>query len=143
MEKNGYVNEIFRYAKDRDVLNNIIYEKSIKHNSVKSLYERCDVFLLPTRYEIFGMVLLEAMYFGIPVITSLNGGSSVLIENDKNGYICEVDNIDKWKNSIRDILENNGNKLSKNANLTIKDNFTWENLAYKFIKEYEGKNNGK
>ncbi|MBS5858112.1 MAG: glycosyltransferase [Clostridia bacterium] len=143
MAKSGYVNEIFNYAKDKNVINNIVYEKSINHNSVKALYRKCDVFLLPTRYEIFGMVLLEAMYFGIPTITTLNGGSSVLIKDGQNGYICGLDNIEEWKKSIKCILENKENYLSINATKTIEDNFVWGKLVYKFTKEYEEKNNEK
>ena len=50
------------------------------------------------------MVLLEAMYFGIPTITTLNGGSSVLIENGKN---------------VTDALKEYLNKIPTNSNLVL------------------------
>lgn len=139
MAKSGYVNEIFNYAKDKNVINNIVYEKSINHNSVKALYRKCDVFLLPTRYEIFGMVLLEAMYFGIPTITTLNGGSSVLIKDGQNGYICEEDDTKKWVESINKVIDNKQIRkdIKEKSMKFIKENYTWNCLVEKFIKEYK------
>lgn len=64
------------------------------------IYQNTDVFLLPTIYEIFGMVLLEAMYFGKPVITTQNGGSDMLIQNGKTGIIEPEFNAEKWAKDI-------------------------------------------
>lgn len=59
-----------------------------------TVYQSCDAFSLPTRYEIFGMVLLEAMYYGLPTFTTYNGGSSTLM-NQENGII--INSIDMIK----------------------------------------------
>ena len=60
--------------------------------------------LLPTEYEIFGMVLLEAMYYKTVVLTTQNGGSSTLIQNGLNGYIMQIENGWEWANTILSIL---------------------------------------
>lgn len=138
-----YIKKMVKYARNKSVLDSIIYEKSINHNVVQALYEKCDIFLLPTQYEIFGMVLLEAMYFGIPTITTLNGGSSVLIENGKNGYVCDLQDRKIWKSTIINILNNNNNSLSLIAKSTIQNNYVWEKLVYQFTKEYKGECNEK
>lgn len=56
---------------------------------LSGVYNLADFFLLPTEYEIFGMVLLEAMYYKTVVLTTDNGGSSTLIDNGRNGYILK------------------------------------------------------
>lgn len=68
--------------------NDVIYREKLEQKYMPAIYQASDAFLLPTRYEIFGMVLLEAMYYGLPVFTTYNGGSSTLINNE-NGIIIE------------------------------------------------------
>lgn len=121
----------------------IIIIKQINQDSIKEIYKLMDIFLLATSYEIFGMVLLEAMYYGIPVITTYNGGSSAMIKNGYNGYICDKLDIELWANIILNIMKDESKRkiISENAIKTIKDNFLWDKLSNEFIKEYgDGKN---
>ena len=65
-----------------------------------SLYEQSDLFLLASEYEIYGMVLLESMYFGLPVISTYTAGSETLIESGKDSVIINEFDVDKWQNAI-------------------------------------------
>jgi len=56
-------------------------------DTVEQYYAGADVLLLPTPYDAFGMVVLEAMAAGLPVIVSQNAGASELIVDGQNGYI--------------------------------------------------------
>ena len=56
-------------------------------DAVEQYYAGADVLLLPTPYDAFGMVVLEAMAAGLPVIVSHNAGASELIVDGQNGYI--------------------------------------------------------
>ena len=49
------------------------------------------------------MVLLEAMYYGLPVFTTYNGGSSTLINNE-NGIIIENTDCNEWSEKIVKVL---------------------------------------
>jgi len=51
------------------------------------VYAAADVFLLPTLYDPFANVTLEALAAGLPVITSAQNGASEIMENEKNGFI--------------------------------------------------------
>lgn len=134
----NYKHKCFEYAKENNILNRIIYIESLEQKYMPQLYKCCDIFIFPTKHEIFGMVLLEAMYFGIPTITTLNGGSSTIIENEKNGFICNLNNINKWIDIISIILKDDEyrKKISENAEKTIKNKFTWEKLSDKFLEIY-------
>ena len=136
----AYVDKCFDYANTLHVSSNIIYFETMKQEELPGLYKCCDLFLLPTQYEIFGMVLLEAMYFGLPAITTLNGGSSMLIKNGETGMICSLDDIDEWVNSILKILDNKSLKeeISKKCIKQIIEKFTWDKLADKFSEIYFG-----
>ena len=59
------------------------------------VYAASDVFLLPTLYDPFANVTLEALAAGLPVITSAQNGASEIMENDKTGYILPRADDDK------------------------------------------------
>lgn len=48
-----------------------------------------DLFILPSRYESFGLVIIESMTLGVPVLATENHATSKIIQNGKNGYITE------------------------------------------------------
>lgn len=56
----------------------------------KPFYGAADAFVLPTRYDPFPNAALEAFASGLPVITSTKSGAAELIDNGKNGYVCDA-----------------------------------------------------
>ena len=103
------------------------------------IYKSSKLFIFTSNYEIFGMVLLEAMYFSVPVISSWNGGSSVLIDDGVNGFILDTFDVEKWVCKIRYLKENpeQYNLLRKNAYKKISEKFLWDRLAVHFIEGYK------
>lgn len=103
------------------------------------VYRQCDIFLLPTIYDIYGMVLLEAMYFGIPTLTTVNGGSNMMIKNGENGYVFKNFNLQDWAETIKQLSSNKeyAFQVGKKAHETIVNEFTWDALADKFIGKYK------
>ena len=63
---------------------------------VENVLPYADLFLLPTGNpgESFGLAALESMACGVPVITTLKGGTPEVIENGVNGFLCEVGKVD-------------------------------------------------
>lgn len=135
-----YCKNCFDYAKKCGVFDSIYHIKKAEQKYLQYAYKNADIFLLPTRYEIFGMVLLEAMYFGTPSITTKNGGSQMLIENGIDGYIIDVFNKSLWCDKIIEASQNSA-KISQNAHKKITEKFTWDVLSDKFISTYEKKIN--
>ena len=117
----------------------IIYLEKAIQTELAKYYRESSFFMLASHYEIFGMVLLEAMYFGVPVISSVNGGACTLIQNGNNGFVMENFDSDEWVKCINSILYNNelASSMRCNAQKTIIDNFTWDMLADKFIGVYQ------
>lgn len=119
----------------------IYYIPRLEQKYLKEVYKQSDIFLFPSIYDIYGMVLLESMYFGIPTITSLNGGSSMMVKNNENGII--IDNFDTgaWAETTEKLLLDKAKRkqIGEVAHKTIVDNFTWDALADKFIEIYKSK----
>lgn len=134
-----YVDNIFQYAEKLGIKKVIIWQKVMEQKYLSYLYQQADFFLLPTEYEIFGMVLLEAMFYETVVLTTFNGGSSTLIEHEKNGFIFSKKDGDQWAECIIKIARNKSwmNSIQKNASKTISDNFTWDAIVEQFLKQYK------
>lgn len=135
--KPDYVTSCFEKIDKLDIKNKIIYKESLEQKYVQGVYKLADAFLLPTRYEIFGMVLLEAMYYGLPVFTTYNGGSSTLM-NEQNGVIIPTLNEDVWSNKIVSLLNDKETckRIGTAAHFKIANEFTWDALADKFLDVY-------
>lgn len=118
---------------------NIIYREKASQIELVEYYNTASFFLLASNYDIFGMVLLEAMYFGTPVISSVNGGSCTLIKNGYNGFVMDRFNSNAWAECILNAMRNETllEDMKQNARKTIEERFTWNALADTFIKAYE------
>jgi glycosyltransferase involved in cell wall biosynthesis len=64
----------------------------IKRAQVAKLLRHCTAFVLPSRFETFGIAILEAMACKKPVVATTVGGIPEIIENGKNGILVEPDN---------------------------------------------------
>lgn len=73
----------------------------IPHDKLTSYYSACDVVIMPSRWEAFGLVAIEAMKYGKAVIVSNRGALPELIEDGKNGFVF---NFEKTEQLI-EILE--------------------------------------
>lgn len=139
--KESYVNDCFALARQLGIEDNIEYTESLSQEQLPQLYSMCELFLLPTKFEIFGMVLLEAMAFGCPVITSLNGGSSTLIVSDVYGIIISDFDERKWTDAICSCLSDDKklHDIAENSRARIKECFTWDTVAATILDEMTGK----
>lgn len=139
-----YLKQALTYMENLGIRDRIVWQEKMEQKYLSEVYREADFFLLPTEYEIFGMVLLEAMYYGNIVLTTCNGGSSTLISSGINGFILNNKDAEEWANCI---IQTYGNKtqmkqIQKNATSEISEHFTWDALANKFIKQYEKKLRG-
>ena len=65
---------------------------------VLSLMQKANCFVLPSHYETFGVVLIEAMACGLPVLSTKSGGPESIITSNEYGFLCE-------ENELADMLE--------------------------------------
>lgn len=133
-----YMKKTFRYAEGLGIRDRIIWQKKMEQRYLSKVYERADFFLLPTKYEIFGMVLLEAMFYKSVVLTTANGGSSMLINDGYNGFILDESDAKVWAQTIK-VINSDPNvkkEIGERAHQMIEQRYTWDSLADKFITAY-------
>ncbi len=97
---------------------------------LKEYYQAADIFIFPTREDIWGLVVNEAMSYGLPVITTEACiAGTELIRNGSNGYLVETENIEAYIHAINLLGSSRlREKIGKNALETIKD-YTIENMV--------------
>lgn len=110
----------------------------LEQNQLPSLYEQSDLFLLASIYEIYGMVLLESMYFGLPVVSSYTAGSETIIEQWKNSVIISEFNVSIWTRTIMELCEDNERLLTMRmaAKAKIINELIWDKAVESFLKLY-------
>ena len=90
-----------------------------------------DLFVLPTRKDVWGLVINEAMCYGLPVITTDKCVSGLeLVKDYENGFITPVNDSKNLAEKIRKVMKDNelSAKMSKNNLIKIKK-YTIENMA--------------
>jgi len=100
-------------------------------------YASCDIFVLPTSYEPFGLVITEAMASGLPVIVSQLAGAAELIHNMENGLLLtDYRNPNEIAFLILQLMDSNKRrKLGLMARKRVEE-FTWEEMSRKVSDLY-------
>jgi len=106
----------------------MIYNK-IPNDEMWELYRISDCFVNLNTHEIFGMAILEAMYYENTVIALDAPGPSLIIENNVSGYICECE-----EDVVHKIVSVEAGKLGKTAKKRVEDNFLWDKAAKKILE---------
>lgn len=120
---------------NQNKMHNIHFLPEIKDLKSKiKLIDHYEILVLPSKFESFGQVIIEAMARGKIPISSNTPGAAEIITNNKNGFLFEVNNVDQ----LRSLLDKVSN-LSKSTKRNIKDaaikraeEFKLNNLMLKF-----------
>ncbi len=132
----SYKNECLKRAKKWIDAGKIEYIPKVAQKDMPLIYGRSDCMLFPSRYEIFGMVLMEAMYFGVPVITSNNGGADTIFSNEYNAIVLENDfEFNTWISAaIRMYEDENLRKKISDNELNDSEKLSWDEVTKKVLQ---------
>ena len=114
----------------------IYHLERLANPQMKYIYPLAKVFLLPSKLEIFGMVLLEAMHFGAPVVSSRNGGSLTLMADGSCGQIVEKFDVDLWCDAIFRYINDPeyAARVAEVGKKKIEDEYNWDVISDKMLK---------
>lgn len=85
---------------------NVLFLGFVDEEKKFRYYNVADVFALTSLHEGFGIVYMEAMYCGLPVICSNNGGQTDFLKHRENAIIIDVGDIEACAEGIRELMEN-------------------------------------
>lgn len=105
----------------------------------KSLYQNSLALVVPSRYETFPMVVLEAMTCGRPIIASNVGGIPLLVKHGKNGFLVNPGDIRALETFIK-VLRGDpdlGRKMGTNGRRMVEEQFTADKMIDRTLKVYD------
>ena len=121
-------------------IKNVEFLGWVDKNEKESLLLKSQFMILPTYNEGLPMSILEAMSYGVPVVSTYVGDIPTVIKNNENGFLYKAGNINDLTRILDDIIkmkENEWNKLSKEAKNTIKKSYTEKTYFDKVINIYK------
>jgi glycosyltransferase involved in cell wall biosynthesis len=121
-------------AKALGLQDRVIFLGERGRSEVVNLLHGCELLVLPSRSEPFGIVITEAMACRKPVVASMVGGIPEIIENGKSGILVEPDNPDSLCKAICSILKDNTFKtqLAANGYTRVCAHFLWQHSGAKY-----------
>jgi len=124
-----------QYIKEKNI-KNIIIKDFLQKEELINYYKISDIFIFPTRYDIWGLVINEAMEFGLPIISSdMAGAPYDLVRDGENGYIFKAGDIDELKSKIELLIKDETKrKIFSQKSLEIIKTYTIENMTKKYLE---------
>lgn len=116
----------------------IQFAGQVPQESIPRFMHQADVFVLSSLSESFGIVNLEAMAAGLPIVATNVGGIPDIVEEGVNGYLVNAKNPDEIAERVLIFLQNDEMREEISANNREKaEMFTWSRVAEKVEKEYQ------
>ncbi len=125
----GEPTEEYRKLREELGLSQVYFQGFMKKDALIRYYRAADLFVLPTREDIWGLVINEAMSFGLPVITTNRCAAGLeLVEEGVNGYIVPVGDVEALAEKMGMALDANLEAMGEASLKKIRP-YTIENMA--------------
>ena len=129
--KGGMIDELRDEVRRLGIENKVYFTGYLKLNQVTKMYKCADVAVFPSTYEPFGVVALEGMLSGTPVVVSDVGGLNEIVQHRENGMKSYAGNPNSIADSILELLYNPGlcAEVSRAAKAKVKAQYNWTKIA--------------
>jgi glycogen synthase len=106
----------------------------VDDDTLHQLYARADVVVLPSRYESFGLVMVEALMHGRPLVSTNASGVREVVRNGVDGLLVEPGDVDQLEQAIRRLLDDpsSASLLGKSGRQRFEERFAIDRVAERF-----------
>ena len=134
----GEAKEEYRKLREELGLENVHFLGFQKKDRLAKFYKAADLFVLPTREDIWGLVINEALAYGLPTITTDRCVAGLeLIEDGINGYVVPVEDAEALTEKIQAVFASDLQQMGKAALEKVRP-YTLENMAKTHAEIFEG-----
>ncbi len=134
-----YYNQLNNAVNKLKLTECIVFHDGSDQENLKQLYASADIFVLPSFKETFGIVFLEAMHYGLPIISTNVSAMPELIESGKNGFLVPPGDSQALGKAISTLIENPDlmEKMAETARKKVATSYYWEQTGSKFVSILE------
>lgn len=124
---------LMRLVREAGLESRITFCGVLEQNQLLSLYREAMALVLPSRSEAFGIVLLEAMASGLPVVAADTGGIPEVVVSRENGLLFETESVERLEEQLEAIITQPDlrQRLSERGLHTVK-NYDWPLIAKRY-----------
>lgn len=130
---------LFDICKEKYKADNITFWGGVDDETLNNLYQKADLFVFPTLFEGMPTVILEAMKYSLPILTTDVGATKVLVD-EKNGWIIEKQNPPVLATALQhfmDLPKADKITLSKASFMRVSEKFKWSDVAQSHLSVFE------
>lgn len=133
---NGMIEEL-------GITENVEFPGWVRSEKKDQILKKADVFFLPSYNEGMPMSILDAMGYGLPIVSTDVGGIPKIVHNDENGYCCNAGDVDNMASILIRILTDNDLqlKLGQKSIDIIKESYSLDHHLELLINVYQGEVN--
>jgi len=134
----GNIRKYTQMAREANIAEDVVFTGMLSKGNLIRLYLAGDIYVMLSKFDTFGMVVLEAMAAGLPVIISSNVGAKDIVQEGENGFIISDTSDTNYVASKIALLlnETTRNSMVQSAYYTAMQN-TWDHVALKYRRIYE------
>ncbi len=135
----GYKNELLKVVETLRLQESVVFTGAISDSELLEAYVAADVLTFPSIHEGFGLVLLEAMSCGKPIVTWKTSAMQYIVENQKSGFLVNPWNLEDFAQSILLLLSNQklARKMGGKGRKTVEEKFEWKSVIDKLESVYQ------
>ncbi len=130
-------NDLRNVIKGKGLENNVEYLGKQYGQDKNEIYKKASVFVFPTFYpkECFPLVLLEAMQFSLPIVTTSEGGIEAIVEDGRNGFIIPKKDPISLADKLQLLLEHAdlAKEMGGEGKIRFNENFTFQNFETRIL----------
>ncbi len=127
-----------KYCEAEKISNSVIFAGLVSHRELKNYYASADIFVYGSKSETQGIIPLEAMYMGLPIVAVDSTGISSIALNKANGFLVREDEKE-FSNAVLKLINDASlrKRFGEASGKIARENFTSEVSADKLLRVYE------
>lgn len=134
----GYINALRSQAQRLGLADRVTFLGRVPHGEVGSLYARAGMFVMPSLTEAFGITLIEAMTYGVPIVASKVGGIPDVVEQGQSAHLVPSGDPTALADAIRSLAGNSERREALvRAGLRRAKDFDKTRIVRQLVDEYK------
>jgi mannosylfructose-phosphate synthase len=133
------LSKIERFTKEGGMADRVHTVGGIRHDDLPPYFRRSELFVLPARYEPFGMTALEAMACQVPAVVSTHAGIEENLTSGADCLLVDPLETEVLAEALCSLLRDRdlGKRLGAGGRETVRENFSWQAIAGRYLAFYE------